>query len=119
MSGIVVTVTAVLAIVLTVAGAAGVWLAMRTAQNSQTLKNFRDASASWREKADALTDELVAVRADLVALTSKYATLLAAHEVLKDVVTGQSALEELTERMGEYKDDIIKEIRVAAGRGTS
>lgn len=116
MSNLVITVTAVLAVLLTVAGAAGVWLAMRTAQNSQTLKNFRDASASWREKADALTSELVSVRADLLELTGKYATLLAAHEVLKGVVTGQSAIEELAATMGDYKNEIIKEIRMVSGR---
>lgn len=106
---------------LTVAGVAGVWLSLRTAQNSQTLKNFRDASASWREKADALSSDLATMQAELTALTAKYATLLAAHEVLKNVVTGRSEIEAMAEQMSKYKNEIIREIRVTrttAGGGS-
>jgi hypothetical protein len=118
---LIVVLAAVIGVMLTVAGVAGVWLSLRTAQNSQTLKNFRDASASWREKADALTSDLASMQAELTALTAKYTTLLAAHEVLKNVVTGRSEIEAMATQMGEYKDEIIREIRTvkATVRGSS
>jgi nicotinate-nucleotide pyrophosphorylase len=110
---VIIVIAAVIGVMLTVAGVAGVWLSLRTAQNSQTLKNFRDASASWREKADALASDLASVQADLAELTAKYTTLLAAHEALQNVITGRSEIAAMSVQMGKYKDEIIREIRSA------
>lgn len=111
-STLIITVAAALGILLTVAGVIGVWLAMRTAQHTQTVKNFRDASSSWREKAEALDSDLTSLRAELKALRELYRVLQQKHEALQDVVTGRTAIEHLALQVGDAKSEIILEIRL-------
>lgn len=109
----IIVLAAVLGVMLTVSGIIGVWLAMRTAQHTQTVKNFREAAASWREKAEALASDLAGMQQELAALRENYADLLHEHEVLKNVVTGKSALEALGVHLEQAKSDIILEVRMS------
>jgi uncharacterized protein YlxW (UPF0749 family) len=110
-SAVVITAVAVLGILLTVAGVIGVWLAMRTAQHTQTVKNFRDAAESWREKAEATDSELTSMRTEMTELRQQYTSLLQKHEALQDVVTGRTAIENLGVQVGDAQSAIIAEIR--------
>lgn len=112
MSAWVITTAAVLGILLTVAGITGVWLAMRTAQNTQTVRNFRDATASWREKAEALDSDLGSLRTEMAALQGLYVTLQQKYEALQEVVTGKAAIEHLGVQVSDAKSEIILEIRL-------
>jgi predicted RNase H-like nuclease (RuvC/YqgF family) len=38
---------------LTAAGGVGTWAALRVGRNAQTLRNYRDAADSWKEKSDS------------------------------------------------------------------
>lgn len=107
--------TAVIGVLLTVAGIAGVWLAMRTGQNTQTVKNFRDAAASWREKAEALGSDLVTLQGELASLRTEHDKLQTEHESLKNVVTGKAALEALGVQMDAARSEIILEVRLNRG----
>jgi uncharacterized coiled-coil DUF342 family protein len=111
-SALVITITAVLGVLLTMAGSVGVWLAMRTGQNTQTVKNFRDAAASWREKAEALAADLATIQSELTTLRAQYDQLMAEHNMLKDVVSGRTAIEALGMQVENAKKDIIQEIRL-------
>lgn len=106
-----VVIAAVIGVLLTVAGSVGVWLAIRTGQSSQTVKNFQEAAASWREKAEALSSDLENVRTEMAALRSQHERLQFEHEALKDVVTGKTAVEAMAAQMGLYKDEILSEIQ--------
>lgn len=112
---LVIILAAVLGILLTVSGSLGVWLALRTGQNTQTLKNFRDSAASWRDKAEATDSELASVRAELADTKAELADLQLRHTALKDVVTGREALEALGLQVDKVKDEIIFEIRLNRG----
>jgi uncharacterized coiled-coil DUF342 family protein len=105
--------TAILGVLLTVAGVAGVWMAMRTSQHAQTVRNFREASASWREKAEATSADLATVHEEMAELRQQYDRLLAEHEVLKNVITGKSALEALGVQVEQAKTDIVLEVRLS------
>jgi hypothetical protein len=109
-----ITLAAILGVLLTVASVFGVWLGLRNAQTGQTLKNFREASASWREKAEALGADLDTVRSDLAELRKQYRELLSEHEVLKNVVTGKAAIEALGVQVEKAKTDIILEVHLSA-----
>ena len=106
---------AVIGVLLTVAGVIGVWLAMRTGQNTQTVKNFREAAASWREKAEALGSDLATVQAELTSLRTAHDALQVQHEVLKDLVTGKAAIEALGIQVDNAKSEIILEVRLNRG----
>lgn len=103
---------AVIGVLLTTAGVVGVWLAMRTAEHTQTVRNFREASASWREKAESQAADLAAVQAEMTTLKSKYDELRRDYEALKRVVTGTSAMEALGVTLEQAKSDIILEIKI-------
>lgn len=112
MSTTLVIFTAILGVLLTVAGTGGVWLAIKTGQSGQTVKNFQDAAASWREKADALSSDLDSVRAELKILHRQHDKLQSEHEALKNVVIGKSALEALGVQVNEARTQIILEVRL-------
>jgi gas vesicle protein len=112
-SALIITVTAVLGVLLTVAGSLGVWLAMRTGQNTQTVRNFRDAAQSWREKAEAMAADLVTVQGELTQLRIEYDQLKQEHNVLRDVVSGKSTLDALSVQMDQVKNEITLEIRLS------
>lgn len=112
-SALVITITAVLGILLTVAGILGVWLAMRTGQNTQTVRNFRDAAASWREKAEAMAADFAAVQSELAELRAQHEQLKQSHDVLANLVTGKSAIDALSVQIDQVKSDITLEIRLS------
>jgi len=108
-----ITFAAVVGVLLTVAGIVGAWLAVRTGQNTQTVRNFQDAAASWREKAESVAADLLTVQTELAALRAAHDKLQQAYNTLRDVVTGRSALEALSVQLDEAKKDITLEIRLS------
>lgn len=112
-SAFIITIAAIIGVLLTAAGIIGAWLAMRTAQHTQTVQNFREASASWREKAEAQASDLAVMQSEMAALTAKYDALRQEHEALKNVVTGKAAIEALGVSLEQARNDIIVEIRLS------
>jgi uncharacterized coiled-coil DUF342 family protein len=112
-STLIIVLIAVLGFLLTLGGIIGVWLAVRTAQNTQTVKNFREAASSWREKAEALASDLLTVQGEMAELQKQHKNLQAEHDVLKNVVTGKSAIESLGVQMTDAREAIILEVRLS------
>lgn len=112
-SALIITATAVVGVLLTIAGSLGVWLAMRTGQNTQTVRNFRDAAASWREKAEAMAADLATIQAELTTLRAQHEKLQQEHNVLRNVVSGKSALDALSMQLDQAKNEITVEIRLS------
>lgn len=108
-----VVLTAIIGVLLVIAGSVGVWLAMRTGQHTQTVKNFRDAAASWREKAEALGSDLATLQGEMTGLQAEHGMLRAEHQALKNVVTGKAAIEALGLQLEQAKSDIILEVRLS------
>jgi len=96
----------ILGVLLVAATSVGAWAALRVGKNTQTVANYREAAASWREKSDSQQAEIADLRQQLsenrtaaaeaqAAASTKVADLEAQVHVLQGVVTGRAQLEAL------------------------
>lgn len=99
---------AVIGVLLVVAGAVGVWLAIRTGQNTQTLANFREAAKSWREKAEALQSDLDTVKQELAGAQAELTDVRGKYAVLEGIVTGKAEISALASQVEHLRGDILR-----------
>lgn len=75
---------------------AGTW---RISRNTATVNNFRDSALSWETKSKSQDEEIEKLHRDLAARDREVSDLQGRVGTLQDMVTGKSAVEELTSSM--------------------
>lgn len=95
----VVTWLAVLGFLITAGGLIGV--SMRVGRNSQTVANYREAAQSWEAKAKAQEGQLEELKEADAAKASQITELTAKVQLLQDMVTGKTAIEQLAAQVAE------------------
>jgi len=112
-SGSIGTIVAVLALLGTAGGMVGV--SLRVGRQSQTVANYREAATSWEAKAKAQEGQIEELQAAAADAAQEVTELRAKVQILQDLVTGKTAIEQLTVQVTETSARIEAKI---VGRDT-
>jgi cell division protein FtsB len=94
-------------ILLVTAGTVGTWAAMRVGKNTQTVSNYREAAQSWQLKSQAQGAEIKELQAENTELRKQVADLSGQVGVLRDLITGASAVAEHDTRVNAYHSEVM------------
>jgi len=92
--GLIGTIAGVLGVIIAVGTLLGT--AMRVGRQTTTVNNYREAAQSWEAKARAQESEIADLQAKVVVLEQARAGQDKEIQVLRDMVTGRTAIAELT-----------------------
>lgn len=95
----IVTGLAVLGFLITAGGLVGV--SLRIGRNTQTVSNYREAAAAWEAKAKAQEGQIDELQAAHEHSAQEVTELRAKVQVLQDLVTGKTAIEQLATQVAE------------------
>lgn len=93
------TIVGVLALLLAAGGVVGT--SLRVGRNSQTVANYREAASSWEAKATAQAGQLDELQAAHEQAAQEVTELRAKVQILQDLVTGKTAIEQLSVQVTE------------------
>jgi hypothetical protein len=93
------TIVAIIALLITAGGVVGT--SLRVGRNSQTVANYREAAASSEAKANAQKGQIEELQAAHELAVQEVTDLRAKVQVLQDMVTGKTAIEQLTVQVTE------------------
>jgi cell division protein FtsB len=97
----------VLGFVIVAVGGIGAWSALRVGKQTQTVKNFRDAAESWRQKSESQDNRITELENENTELRKVVADLQGQVSVLRDLATGTSAILEHDAKADRRQDDIM------------
>jgi hypothetical protein len=83
---------------------------LRVGRQTATVSNYREAAQSWESKARAQESEISDLQAKVLALENSKAAQDAEIRVLRDMVTGRSALAELQQTIQQTVDGLRSEL---------
>jgi vancomycin resistance protein YoaR len=112
-------------VLLLIAGGVGTWAAMRVGKNTQVVANYKASAESWESRANALKEQVEGLKGELGEVKANatrekqqsgevIAALQAKVATLQDLVTGQHAVEVLTNRVDDRFNDISDRIESLA-----
>lgn len=111
------TAVIVLGLLIAIAGSLGVWSAFKTQRNVQVAKLYQDTAEGWQKKSEMLegqvedlTNEKDRLKAQNATQARQIADLHGQIAVLRDVVSGKSAVELLTTEFRDTASKILEEI---------
>jgi hypothetical protein len=90
---------AILAFLVTAGGVIGV--SLRIGRNTQTIANYREAATSWEAKAKAQEGQIEELQAADTAKATQITELTAKVQLLQDMVTGKTAIEQLAAQVAD------------------
>lgn len=93
------TIVGVLALLLAAGGVVGT--SLRVGRNSQTVANYREAAHSWEAKASAQEGQIGELQAAHEQAAQEVTELRAKVQILQDLVTGKTAIEQLSVQVTE------------------
>lgn len=80
---------------------------MRVGRQTATVNNYREAAQSWEAKARSQGSEITDLKAKTLALEKASSAQIAEIQVLKDMVTGRQAIEELKGTIADLESKMI------------
>ena len=98
---------ALVALVITAAGTIGAWAALRVGKNTSTVSNYREAAQSWRLKSESQDAEIKELQSENADLRKQVADLSGQVGVLRDMITGASAIADHDGRVTTYHQEVM------------
>ena len=104
-----------LALFIAALGVIGGWAALRVSKQTQTVKNFRDAAESWRQKSESQDNRIAELEHENAELRKQLADLQGQVTVLRDLATGASAIAEHEAKADRRQESIMTRLGAIEG----